>query len=553
MMVSGRLRTEKLEAIMNSFVTHHAKWIRFVYSCFDRVVFNVIVPSWQCAAVLVGLLQKRRGVQGISRSYLKSVSEEYHATVRTMAVENGIPIVQPPKDVRRDEWVEPFYRRLHGQSGIAVILKCRESARVAVSYATKSGGYHLELCQRFVDQYYFYLQDADFGPMFLRLCPYLPFNGRMVINGHDWLACQMRRDNVRFRQHGNAFLTCSDPERLQQLAGSFSANHVIACAQRWLSQLAPPLIDARGKRAARDYRLFFSQTEFCTNAIFDRRAPLEQLSERLLDLNRDIGRPDKLAIIYGRRINKRTRHGFQTQITDHHLGNPVIRSNYQDQSVKQYVRDHLLLRTEETCYDTRELGINKGLENLPALRTAMDQVNERYQEIQHDVMETFLDRGQLQALRQPTTNTSGRRIPGIKPDDPRVLAVMRALTRFAHIANSDSFRCRDLLEPVAQALGRADYRLPQLRYDLSKLRAKGLVIKLDGTHRYRLTAEGFRLCVLFIKLADRVYKPLTAATLSPIPEDVALSPEKRATLDQNYAAIDLAINNLLDQLGLKAA
>jgi hypothetical protein len=34
---------------MNGFVTHRAKWIRFVYSCFDRVVFNVIVPAWQWA------------------------------------------------------------------------------------------------------------------------------------------------------------------------------------------------------------------------------------------------------------------------------------------------------------------------------------------------------------------------------------------------------------------------------------------------------------------------------------------------------------------------
>ena len=538
---------------MNSFVKHHAKWIRFVYSCFDRVVFNVIVPAWQCTAVLVGLLQKRRGVQAISRAYLKSVSEEYHTLIQAMAAEQGTPVVRPPKDVRRDEWVEPFYRRLHGQPGIAVILKSREGARVAVSYATKSGGYHLELCHRFVDQYYFYLLDDDFGPMFLRLCPYLPFNGRMVINGHDWLACQMRRENIRFRQHGNAFLTCSDPTRLQQLADSFSAQPIIACAQRWLRQLAPPLIDANGHRAARDYRLFFTQTEFCTNIIFDRRAPLDQLSERLLDLNRDIGRPDKLTIVYGRRINKRTRNGFQTQITDHHLGNPVIRSNYQDQSVKQYVRDHLLLRTEETCYDTKELGINKGVENLPTLRAAMHQVNERYQEIQQDVLETFLDRGQLQALRQPTVTPSGRRIPGIKPDDPRLLAVMRALTRFAHIANSDSFRCRDLLEPVAQALGRTDYRLPQLRYDLGKLRAKGLVVKIDGTHRYRLTPDGFRLCILFIKLAERVYKPLTAACVSPISEEAALPPEKRAAIDQHYAAIDTAINNLLAHVGLKAA
>jgi hypothetical protein len=366
---------------MNSFVKHHAKSIRFVYSCFDRLVLNVIVPAWQCAAVLVGLLQKSRGVQAISRAYLKSVSEEYHAMVQSLAVAQGIPVVQPPKGVRRDEWVEPFYRRLHGQNGIAVILKNREGARVAVSYPTKSGGYHLELCHRFVDQYYFHLQDPDFGPMFLRLCPYLPFNGRMVLNGHDWLACQLRRENIRFRQQGNAFLTCSDPSRLQQLADGFSAHHLITCAQRWLGQLAAPLIDANGKRAARDYRLFFSQTEFCTNLVFDRRAPLDELSGRLLDLNRDIGRPDKLTIVYGRRISKRTRNGFQTQITDHHLGNPVIRSHYQDQSVKQYVRDHLLLRTEETCYYTRELGINKGVENLPALRTAMHQINNRYQEI----------------------------------------------------------------------------------------------------------------------------------------------------------------------------
>jgi hypothetical protein len=32
-----------------------------------------------------------------------------------------------------------------------------------------------------------------------------------------------------------------------------------------------------------------------------------------------------------------------------------------------------------------------------------------------------------------------------------------------------------------------------------------------------------------------------------------LSPEKRANLDQHYAAIDHAISKLLHQLGLKAA
>jgi hypothetical protein len=537
---------------MGVFVEHHRGIVRFVYSCFDRVLFNVFVPAWQCAAVLVGLLTRCHGVQAISRAYLRSVSQEYHRFVQSLAERETVPIVTPPKGVRRDEWVAPFYRRLHGRPGIAVILKSREAARIAVSYATRSGGHHIELYQRFVQQYYFYIQDAEFGRLFIRMCPYLPFNARLLINGHEWLACQMRREGIRFRQHANAFLTCSDPQRLQQLADGFSAQHIIALAQRWLARLAPPLMDAHERRAARDYRLFFSQTEYCNNLIFRRRAPLDQLAERLLDHNRGIGRPDKLALIFGRRVSRRTPGGFQTQILDHHLGNPVIRTQYKDQSVKQYVRDHLLLRTEETCYNTRDLGIGKALENLPVLRDTLRQINERYLDAQQDVLESFLDRGQLEWLTQPALSPSGRRIPGLKIHDARQLAVMRALVRFANLANQDSFRTRDLLEDVGRSLGKP-YTLTQLRYDLSKLRAKGLVVRIKKTQRYRLTPAGFRICVLLLKLSDRLYKPLVAAAHRPILNELDVPPERHGALDRRYAAIDHAINDLLAHIGLKAA
>ena len=62
----------------------------------------------------------------------------------------------------------------------------------------------------------------------------------------------------------------------------------------------------------------------------------------LLDLNRSIGRPDKLSTIFGHRITKAYRGGLKTQIADHHLGNPVIRSEYKDSSIEQYVRDQRL-------------------------------------------------------------------------------------------------------------------------------------------------------------------------------------------------------------------
>jgi len=68
--------------------------------------------------------------------------------------------------------------------------------------------------------------------MFVRLCPYFPFSARVCLNQHHWLATQMRAEGRRFRQESNAFLTCSDPARLQALADSLTApRHRPLCAE----------------------------------------------------------------------------------------------------------------------------------------------------------------------------------------------------------------------------------------------------------------------------------------------------------------------------------
>jgi hypothetical protein len=80
--------------------------------------------------------------------------------------------------------------------------------------------------------------------------------------------------------------------------------------------------------------LFFSQIEFCDNLIFRRRAVLDSLGERLLDANRTIGQPDKISVIFGRRISKHHRGKLQTGIEDMNLPNPVIRSHYRNGFIK---------------------------------------------------------------------------------------------------------------------------------------------------------------------------------------------------------------------------
>src|SRR6266566_4839994 len=88
------------------------------------------------------------------------------------------------------------------------------------------------------------------------------------------------------------------------------------------------------------------------------------------------------------------------------------------------------------------------------------------------------------------------------------------------------------MRTTAEALGRttAQYTLGSLRYDLSKLRAKGLVQRLHKSRRYRLTADGYRICVVYLKLFEKLYAPLTSAILKPFREDRCLVNSKACQL-----------------------
>src|SRR5246127_3279190 len=62
------------------------------------------------------------------------------------------------------------------------------------------------------------------------------------------------------------------------------------------------------------------------------------------------------------------------------------------------------------------------------------------------------DRGQLRRLAEPTITLAGKRIPGLRLDHPRQLALMHALVRFAHIAAGSNFTTSEIHPYVLAAL-----------------------------------------------------------------------------------------------------
>jgi hypothetical protein len=534
---------------LHAFVRHHQRWLHFGYSCFDRILCRAFIPALQSLGTVVHFLKGARQAPALTPAYFRRISADYHTFIAAEAQQAGVAIVEPPRDVRRADWVAPFFQNLGTRPGLAVILKCRERAPVVVSYPKQ--GNHLEREWRFVNLYYCYLRDPELGRLFVRLCPYFPFPVEVCLNGHEWLAQQLRRAGVAFRQRDNAFTDCADPRRLQELADAFGPAHLRAALDPLLERWLPFFTPAERAQGYR-HRLFLAQVEYCHNLVFHERAAADRLFDRLADLNRTIGRPDKLAVIFGRpQFRPDTRTG-QTEVKITRQHTPVLRTGFRQTLLKQYVKDGAVLRTETSCFQLRDLAVPKDVANLPKLRAVLNTSNERYLTAQQDVLATYIDRGQLQQLAQPTVSASGRRTPGLRLDDPRLLALLQALTCVAHLVGHGTFKTADLLADMQRLLQRADYRLSQLRYDLGKLRGKGLVVRRPGTQRYQLSAEGYRLAVLYQKLYHRFYAPLTAGVVTPDPADSHLPQHRRAKLDRLYSAIDQALARLADHLGLVA-
>jgi hypothetical protein len=221
---------------MNSFYEHHKHNIQWHYRCFDRILLNGVIQPFQRPERVVGFFNTYRQLYPVTRQTLRGIAEQFQRWVSERAAMRKIPVIEAPKG-RRDDFVDPYFERAKPDQ-VVVILKAREPARIMIAIGDKiANRWHLQIADRWVTQYNFYINDKVWGRIFVRICPYLPFSARVCLNQHHWLANRMRQQGIAFNQLGNAFLKCSAPDRLQKLADSLAPRDLVTCGPKngWLT------------------------------------------------------------------------------------------------------------------------------------------------------------------------------------------------------------------------------------------------------------------------------------------------------------------------------
>ena len=74
-------------------------------------------------------------------------------------------------------------------------------------YGPSTGGSYAWLVRAsaFINFFYFYCVDADFGPFFLKFSTYFPYTAKLCINGNEWAKRQAAKAAIRFEPLDNGF------------------------------------------------------------------------------------------------------------------------------------------------------------------------------------------------------------------------------------------------------------------------------------------------------------------------------------------------------------
>lgn len=488
--------------------------------CVDRIYLNGYVPTLQTSGALVYFLEKHRKALIASPALLRDISHRFVAEVEAYAENHHIPLIHFQKGQRKDDVAARLRRKFKPAEGVVFIGIAQEQTQGFKAHREMKGRrvrFQFSRQSVFVKVYYFYIQDAEFGPGFIKIATYSPYPVKVCLNGHEWAKQQLRRAGLAFQALDNGFLSCADPARLQAVCEQLGPEQVQAFFDKWVTRLPWPLT-AEDRAAGYTHRLSIWQMEVSRTQVFSRPLQGRAFFEQIIRENLDLGRPDRVQLIFGRQVRRNTPSRFCTRVVQSGV-QPNVHLTYKHSGVKQYFKGNRALRTETTIDNPRDFNVGKDLSNWTFLRTLGTRINDRLLECERVSQDCWLSSESFARVSEPTTTEAGQRAPGLRFGQPRAMALFAALTRFLPTLNG--FRNAELRETVRGLLNLQPeaYTASQMSYDLRRLRLKGVIARVEGTHRYILTTYGRRVAYLMTKLHHRIFDTASATlqTTTAIP------------------------------------
>src|SRR6266508_4636330 len=197
--------------------------------------------------------------------------------------------------------------------------------------------------------------DDDFGPFFVKFCSYFPYTARLCINGNEYAKRQAAKAGIGFTALDNGFATCDDPRRLQRICDRLTPAKIDGLVRKWLRRLPHPFT-AADRAAGYRYDISMLQVEFSLTQVLDRPTTGRIFFEEVIRDNLDLGRPDRVGLVFNRRLvtkgRRKTPGRFRTRVLTAGV-TPSLHIDYKNTKIKQYHNCDTRSHAVSGCADWR--------------------------------------------------------------------------------------------------------------------------------------------------------------------------------------------------------
>jgi hypothetical protein len=530
------------------------------YDCADRIVLNAYFrPGHNAGGFRVWWRRLTGSDAGLDTAHLMRMAGRFSRRLRAYAKAHRIPVIDCRVDERKHELAEQYLATTTVTEGVFLILVGRAQAPVW----EVSGKHHLERKRPmpYVNHYSFHLLDPDWGHVTIKISGHPPFPTQLILNGHEWVACQARKAGIHFTKEGNCFTHISDPAGLAQIADTLSDPRTIGrlrhVADRWIYSACLCFALDLDEQQQSGFRYEYSnyQLEYSRNLVFTVGGHMDQVFQALIDRTRtrmDL-RTIKTILGYQRRPRYRPRRGKKAPTWEVTVERPVydltiFKLHCGRLTLKIYTKGERVLRVEAMAHNTRALGARRALAEFPRILSDLKAVLERFVNALSCIDQCFIGGETIDTLPLPS-QVGHTTIAGIDLNKPRMRHVAEAVLALATAPRG--FTTSDLAHQVQRLGGPAAsaYTPRRAAYDLKKLRGKQLVRRIDGTRRYEAGSSGLKTLATVTVLRTHVIRPLLAAAEHTAPVCGGHNP---TTIDRHYDTLRTGMQGLFHELGIAA-
>jgi hypothetical protein len=140
--------------------------------CLDRLYLNGYIGKLATGTGLVFFMREQLDKPVPSPVVLGQISEQFREAVKALAERDGIPVYQFRHKEKKDDLANEFRRQRPVRDAIVFVGVAQEKAQ-AFNGRKVNGQFQFDRDKTvYVNHYYFYIDDEEFGPLFIKVCSY---------------------------------------------------------------------------------------------------------------------------------------------------------------------------------------------------------------------------------------------------------------------------------------------------------------------------------------------------------------------------------------------